>query len=83
MANHRSDPTGNAAAGAVDRQIKQKRKEAQRAARQILSGRLSREEENLLRRQFTGIFRRLLDEELAHPSPVNADAPRARRGRNA
>lgn len=76
MANYRNDPTGNAAAGAVDREIRQKRKEAERAARLILSGRLSREEENQIRRQFTGIFRRLLEEELKNPAPPREDFPR-------
>ena len=59
-----SDPTGNAASGAVDRQIRQKRKDAVKAARRILSGQLSREEENFIRQQFPGIFRRILEEEL-------------------
>lgn len=64
MANIYRDPTGSAASGAVDKQIRQKQKDAAKAARLILSGQLSYEEEVLLRRQFSGIFRRFLEHEL-------------------
>ena len=65
MANHKNDPTANAALGAIDREIREKKKEARRAAQMIRSGRLSPEEEYRLRRRFNGIFRRYLTEALA------------------
>lgn len=68
MANYRNDPTGNAALGSIDREIKQKRKEARIAARMILGGQLTAEQEYRLRRRFTGIFRRFLEEALEDPA---------------
>ena len=64
MANYRNDPTANTALGAIDREIREKRKQARIAARMIRSGRLSAEQEYSLRRGFTGIYRRFLEEAL-------------------
>ena len=64
MANYRNDPTANAALGSIDREIREKRKQARIAARMIRSGELSAEQEYKLRRNFTGIYRRFLEEAL-------------------
>ena len=64
MANHRSDPTANAAMGSVDREIRAKRKEARFAARMIRSGELTAQQEEILRRRFTGVFQRFLKKAL-------------------
>ena len=64
MANHRNDPTANAALGSIDREIRENRRRARAAARMIRSGKLTPEQEYRLRRSFTGIFKRLLDEAL-------------------
>ena len=64
MANHRNDPTANAALGSIDREIRENRRRARAAARMIRSGQLTPEQEYRLRRSFTGIFKRLLDEAL-------------------
>ncbi len=57
MANH-SDPTANAAIGAVSREWKQMVKRA------ILLRKTGREPAPEERRSFTGIYRQLLDESL-------------------
>lgn len=62
--NHYSDPTANAAIGAVDRELKKKRKEAEKIRERMLSGQFSWEDEQRARRRFTGIFRPILEEAL-------------------
>ena len=77
MANLRRDPTGNWAAGAIDKEISRKEAEIKRAAAELLSGRLSRAEERALMGRFHGIYRgilqyeigRLLDEEERSGNP--------------
>ena len=62
MSNYRSDPTANAAIGAVDRELKQMRKRAEQIRARHRKGLLTRQEELNARMQFTGIFRHLLRE---------------------
>lgn len=57
MRFHRSDPTANAAIGAVDKELKQMRKEAERLRSLRRSNRLTPAQEEQARRRFTGIFR--------------------------
>ena len=64
MKNYRNDPTANTAIGSVDRELSRRRKEAERAARLIRSGRLSLNEEMRIRARFNGIFRRALEDAL-------------------
>lgn len=64
MSNNRSDPTANAAIGAVDRELKQMRKRAEQIRARRRMGLLTRQEELNARMQFTGIFRHLLREAL-------------------
>ena len=68
MANHYSDPTANAAMGAVDRELRMMRKRAARLRTLRLQGRLTPQEVALARRQFVGIYRRLLEEALGDSS---------------
>jgi len=60
-----SDPTANKAVGSVDRQLRYMAKEAKRIGQLYRAGRLSSEQLERERRRFTGIFRRLLDQELS------------------
>jgi len=64
MRNYRNDPTANAAIGAVDRQLKRMRKEAEQLGRLRRAGKLTHEEEMKARARFRGIFKHLLDEQL-------------------
>lgn len=64
MANNHSDPTANAAIGAVDKQLAQMRREAQRIGELHRRGQLSPEALMAARHRFTGIYRRLLKEAL-------------------
>lgn len=59
-----SNPTENAAIGAVDREIKVMRKRAQQIRNLRKKGLLTPEHELCARREFTGIYRRLLLEAL-------------------
>ena len=82
MANIRRDPTGNSAAGSVDKEIARRKEEIKRAAALLLSGKLSKQEEMDLMRNFTGIFRGMLSREMqrqlaGEPEPE----PRPSRGR--
>ena len=65
MRYNNSSPTSAIAIGNVERELRQKKKEAERIRALYLSGRLTAEEEAAARRRFTGIFRRLLDEALS------------------
>lgn len=60
MSNYYSNPTANAAIGAVDREMKLLRKEAKLLRQRYLRGLLTPEEETRARRRFTGIYRVLL-----------------------
>lgn len=62
-----SDPTANAAIGAVDRELRLKRKRAKQIARQLREGWLSLQELEQARREFTGLHRNFLREELERP----------------
>lgn len=57
-----SNPTANAAIGAVDKELNMMRKKAKRLAALRRAGKLSPEEELRQRRQFVGIYKRLLQE---------------------
>lgn len=62
--SHYSNPTANAAIGAVDREIKQMRKRAEQIKRRRKNGQLTNEELVLARKQFVGIYARFLREAL-------------------
>lgn len=64
MANHYSNPTANTAIGAVDRELRIMRKRAQSLKRLRQQGKLTPQQEAVARRQFVGIYRRLLEEAL-------------------
>lgn len=64
MSSYCSDPTANSAIGAVDREINRMRREAARLGRLRRRGLLSSTDEAEARKQFTGIYRRLLTEAL-------------------
>ncbi len=64
MSNYRSDPTANAAIGAVDRELKMMRKEAERLGQRYRKGLLTVAEETAARKKFIGIYRRLLTDAL-------------------
>ena len=59
-----SNPTENAAIGAVDREIRMMRKRAEQIRIRRRKGLLTAEEVALARKQFTGIYRRFLLEAL-------------------
>ncbi len=58
--SYHSDPTANAAIGAVDREIERMIRRAERIKRRRQNGKLTPEELAAARRQFTGIYSRLL-----------------------
>jgi len=58
------DPTANAAIGAVDRQLRRMRREAEQIALLNRQGKFTPEMEAAARRRFTGIFRPLLEKAL-------------------
>lgn len=62
--SHYSNPTANAAIGAVDREIRMMRKRAEQIKRRRQQGLLTPEELATARRQFTGIYARFLREAL-------------------
>ena len=64
MSNHRSDPTANTAIGAVDKELGRMRKRAEEIRRLHRQGRFTPEDEAAARKQFVGIYRRLLKEAL-------------------
>ena len=59
-----SNPTANAAMGAVDREIREMRKRAKLLKQRRLQGLLTPEEVARARKAFTGIHRRFLREAL-------------------
>lgn len=62
--SHYSNPTANAAIGAVDREIRMMRKRAEQIKRRRKSGQLTNEELAVASKQFTGIYARFLREAL-------------------
>lgn len=60
MANYYRDPTANAAIGAVDKEIRRMEKQAKRLQQIGRQRALTQAEQELARRQFTGIHRRFL-----------------------
>lgn len=64
MANYYRDPTASAAIGAVDKELNIMRKRAARLRALQKQGRLTPGELAAARRQFTGIYRRMLEEAL-------------------
>lgn len=64
MSNYYSNPTANAALGSVERELKQMKKRAKQLRRYYRLGLLTPEEICRARRQFTGIYRRFLEEAL-------------------
>jgi len=61
MANHRSDPTANAAIGSVSKEWNRMKKRAKRLVWLKEQGLLTPAQERLARREFRGIYRRLLE----------------------
>lgn len=59
-----SNPTANAAIGAVDREIRMMRKYADQIKRRRKNGQLTTEELMLARKRFVGIYARFLREAL-------------------
>jgi len=64
MANYYSNPTENAAIGAVDKELSAMRKKARRLKTLHQRGLLTPEEETRARREFRGIYARFLREAL-------------------
>ena len=64
MANYYRDPTASAAIGAVDKELNLMRKRANRIRDLHRQGRLTPRELTAAKRQFRGIYRRLLEEAL-------------------
>ena len=62
--SHYSNPTANAAIGRVDRELEFMRKKAARIRTRRLRGQLSRAELAEARKQFVGIYSRLLHDAL-------------------
>lgn len=62
--SHYSNPTANAAIGAVDREIRMMRKRADQIKRRRQHGLLTPEELAKARKQFVGIYARFLREAL-------------------
>lgn len=62
--SHYSNPTANAAIGAVDREIRMMRKYADQIKRRRKNGQLTTEELVLARKRFVGIYARFLREAL-------------------
>lgn len=62
MSSYYSNPTANAAIGAVDKEIARMRKWTLELAKRRRQGRLTSRELEQARRAFTGIYRRFLRE---------------------
>lgn len=62
--SHYSNPTANAAIGAVDREIRMMRKYADQIKRRRKNGQLTTDELVLARKRFVGIYARFLREAL-------------------
>lgn len=62
--SHYSNPTANAAIGAVDREIRMMRKRAEQIKQHCKSGQLTNEDLMRARKQFVGIYARFLREAL-------------------
>lgn len=62
--SHYSNPTANVAIGAVDRELRMMRRRAEQIKRHRKNGQLTAEELALARKQFIGIYARLLREAL-------------------
>ena len=62
--SHYSNPTANAAIGAVDRELRMMRKRAAQIKSRHRQGKLTSEELAAARKQFIGIYARLLREAL-------------------
>ena len=65
MSSYYSDPTANMAIGAVDKELRQMQRKARYIKALKEKGRLTPEELEISRKQFVGIYRRLLVEALA------------------
>lgn len=59
-----SDPTANAAVGAVDRELRRRRAEAECIAQRVRRGEMTAKEIADARRRFTGIYKLLLERAL-------------------
>lgn len=62
--SHYSNPTENAAVGAVDRELRMMRKRAEQIKRRRKNGQLTNDELASARKQFIGIYARFLREAL-------------------
>lgn len=65
MSNYYSDPTASKAIGAVDKELRLMRQRARHIQALKEKGKLTQEDLELARKQFTGIYRRLLVEALS------------------
>ena len=65
MSNYYSNPTANAATGAVDKEIRAMRQWADEIHRLHQSGKLGQMELEMARKRFRGVCRRFLEEALA------------------
>jgi len=61
MANYYSDPTANAAVSSIEKDMKRMTRYAEKIAARYVANRISPEELALAERQFTGIYRNLLN----------------------
>ena len=64
MSRMHSDPTANRAIGAIDREIRRMRGEAERIRVLRLNNMLTSEEEKRARRRFIGIYKPMLEKAL-------------------
>lgn len=62
--SHYSNPTENAAVGAVDRELRMMRRRAEQIKRRRKNGQLTNDELASARKQFIGIYARFLREAL-------------------
>lgn len=67
MSNYYSNPTANAAIGAVDKELDRVRKKAEWLRELRQQGLLTPEQEAAVCRQYTGIFRKVLRNALDNP----------------
>lgn len=70
MSNHYSDPTANAAMGAVDKKIAYYQKWNKRLLHLKANGAMTREDLEKARREFTGFYSRFLTVDQPHPPEI-------------
>lgn len=72
MANYYSDPTANAAISSVEKDLKRMTRIAEKIAARYTADRISAEELERAERQFTGIYRNLLNAAIIKALEENA-----------